>query len=130
MRRERVYELANKYTSVDRNTSYGNPEDNFQTIATMWTAYWKARPITTEEAALTFTSADVAAFMALVKLARIANNAGKGDSWVDLAGYAACGAEVAHASDPEGDRAVAPDDPYEAYIGHTEGQINRSVRGN
>lgn len=113
MSRQRVYDLASQYTRQDRNTSYGTPENNFATIAAMWTAYWKARPEATE----TFTSADVAAFMALVKVARIANNPAKGDSWVDLAGYAACGAEVAHAQDPEGDKAMAAPINMEATTG-------------
>ena len=36
---------------------------------------------------------DVAVMMALLKIARIAAGGGKADSWIDLAGYAACGAE-------------------------------------
>lgn len=36
---------------------------------------------------------DVAMMMALLKIARIAAGGGKADSWIDLAGYAACGAE-------------------------------------
>jgi hypothetical protein len=33
--------------------------------------------------------------MALMKIARLATNPAHEDSWVDLAGYAACGASVA-----------------------------------
>lgn len=102
MERARVYELANQYTSQDRNTQYGSPENNFGTIASMWAAYLAARP----DPNAPVDAGDVAAMLSLVKLARIANNKGKGDSWVDLAGYAACGAEVSHASDPEGDKAM------------------------
>jgi len=36
---------------------------------------------------------DVALMMALLKIARLKGNPIHGDSWVDLAGYAACGAE-------------------------------------
>ena len=36
---------------------------------------------------------DVAMMMVLLKIARIAAGGGKADSWIDLAGYAACGAE-------------------------------------
>ena len=32
--------------------------------------------------------------LALLKIARIRSGNGKEDNWVDLAGYAACGAEV------------------------------------
>lgn len=79
--------------AVDRNSSYGEPEDSFQTIADLWNAmgytFTKAsdsRPI---------TSADVALMMATMKLARLKNNPTHRDSWVDIAGYAACGYEVA-----------------------------------
>lgn len=37
---------------------------------------------------------DVAALLALLKIARIATGHGKSDNWVDLAGYAACGGEL------------------------------------
>ena len=37
---------------------------------------------------------DVAAMMALLKIARIASGTAKPDNWVDLAGYAACGGEL------------------------------------
>ena len=40
------------------------------------------------------TPVDVAAMMALLKLARVAEGHAKEDNWVDLAGYAACGAEI------------------------------------
>jgi hypothetical protein len=33
----------------------------------------------------------VALFLACVKIARLSNNKAHRDSWVDLAGYAACG---------------------------------------
>jgi hypothetical protein len=42
---------------------------------------------------------DVAAMMAMLKLSRIRWSPGKRDSWVDLAGYAACGWDCAR--DPE-----------------------------
>ena len=35
--------------------------------------------------------------MALLKIARIATGGPKEDSWVDLAGYAACGGEIVSA---------------------------------
>ncbi len=40
------------------------------------------------------TTTDVAMMMALLKIARIKNGGGTGDSFVDLAGYAACGGEL------------------------------------
>lgn len=38
---------------------------------------------------------DVAMLMALLKIARICSGTGTADSFVDLAGYAACGGEIA-----------------------------------
>lgn len=64
----------------------GSPEDSFGLIAQLWTAYMGTL----------FTSKDVAMLMALLKVARI--KAGdKADSFVDLAGYAACAGEIATA---------------------------------
>lgn len=44
---------------------------------------------------IAFSSVDVAMMMSLLKIARIKNGGGTGDSFVDLAGYAACGGELA-----------------------------------
>jgi hypothetical protein len=71
----------------DRHATYGPPNDNFQNIADFWTVYVNHDDVE-------FTPADVAAMMSLVKIARIMMTPEHGDSWVDLAGYAACGAEV------------------------------------
>lgn len=66
----------------DRNLMYGEPEDNFGVIAAMWSAYL-GYPV---------TAADVAAMMILFKVARIATaEQPSRDSYVDIAGYAACG---------------------------------------
>lgn len=46
------------------------------------------------------TAKDVAAMMGLLKVARIATG-NKADSFVDLAGYAACAGEIATAEDLE-----------------------------
>lgn len=66
-----------------REEDYGSPEDNFAVIAALWTAY-----IGTDVA-----PKDVAMMMALLKIAR-AKAGSKPDTYVDLAGYAACGAEI------------------------------------
>lgn len=41
-----------------------------------------------------FTANDVAMMMALLKIARIRTGTATDDSYVDLAGYAACGSEI------------------------------------
>lgn len=71
-----------------REEDYGSPEDNFAVIAALWTAY----------TGTDVTPKDVAMMMALLKIAR-AKAGSKPDTYVDLAGYAACGAEIS-ARDP------------------------------
>lgn len=86
MRRRKLLEKAASTVCEDRNQQYGRPETNFQRIADLWTAYtghW-------------ITASDVASMMILMKVARIQASKGKSsDSWVDIAGYAACGSEIA-----------------------------------
>jgi len=86
MTRRKLLEKAISIVCEDRNQQYGWPEDNFARIANLWTAYMGK----------IVTPVDVAAMLALLKLARIkATNGQSSDSWVDLAGYAACGSEIA-----------------------------------
>lgn len=72
---------AEEAVCSDRNKHYGDPEDNFEDIAKLWTAYKN----------VTFTRGDVAVFMMLVKIARMKTSPDLNDHWVDIAGYAACG---------------------------------------
>ena len=69
----------------DRNEDYGDPADNFRVIADLWTAYL-GRTVWVNE---------VATMMILVKVARLKESPSKEDNWVDIAGYAALGYEVA-----------------------------------
>lgn len=71
--------------SQDRNVEYGPPEDSFARIANLWTAYLNVE----------FLPTDVAAMLALLKIARLASNPMSEDSYIDLAGYAAVGASLA-----------------------------------
>ena len=76
--------LAMAMTAVtERQKTYGLPENNFGTIAGLWSVYL-AQPV---------TAVDAAMMMALMKIARI-RAGGTEDSFVDLAGYAACGGEL------------------------------------
>ena len=89
MKRNEVLDAAKKCVSGDREQDYGNPENNFRTIANLWSDYLYAKgcPVDIEPK-------DVAAMLALLKVARIASGNAKTDNWIDLAGYAACGAEL------------------------------------
>ena len=83
--RTEILNTAKQYTTVDRASTHGGAEDSFRTIADMWTAYLGA-PV---------SEADVCAMMVLLKIARIKGNPEHTDSWVDVAGYAALGGEIA-----------------------------------
>ena len=91
--RKRVLSEAEKCVCGQREQDYGTPEDSFQKIGTFWTAYLNY--------AVKIDAEDVAAMMALLKIARIAENPQHMDSWVDLAGYAACGGEIAGKEEQE-----------------------------
>lgn len=82
--REQVLAAARMCVCGDREQDYGSPEDNFNRIANLWADYL-GYPV---------TDTDVACMMALLKIARIQSGHAKRDNWIDLAGYAACGAEL------------------------------------
>lgn len=84
MSRKNILETAISTVCVDREKQYGSPENNFRQIAEFWSNYlqWK------------IDSHDVAVMMALLKIARISSGQKKADNYIDLAGYAACAAEL------------------------------------
>ena len=84
-----------KETVKDRGANYGTPLENFSEIATMFAQILKC-PV---------TPGQVAACMIAVKMCRLARTPNHMDSIVDIAGYAACWAEVAEApqTKPEGE---------------------------
>lgn len=96
MNRAEVLAAAKKCVCGEREQDYGTPEDNFTTIGLLWGVYLRAAhpelqkilPINVIEAK------DVAVMMSLLKVARIATGSSP-DSFVDLAGYAACAGEIA-----------------------------------
>ena len=90
MTRDEILAAAQRCVSGDREQDYGSPENNFLTIGNLWTIYLAASGKLTAR----ITSKDVAAMLALLKIARIASGHAKADNWIDLAGYAACGGEI------------------------------------
>lgn len=93
MTREDILKKAKECVCGQREQDYGSPENSFATIAALWEAYLMARHPAVW-ASIKITPKDVAAMMALLKIARIAGGNGTDDSWIDLAGYAACGGEL------------------------------------
>ena len=85
MTRKECLEQAMECVLKDRASQYGTPEDNFGRIAKLWSTY----------TGTVLDGIDVAMMMALLKVARIRNNKDYSDGYIDLAGYAACGAELA-----------------------------------
>lgn len=96
MSREAILEAAMECVCHDRNSQYGDPEDNFNTIAKLWSIYLTATGLGDgQDDWRLITPEDVAIMMNLLKVARIATGTQKADSWIDAIGYLACGGEIA-----------------------------------
>ena len=89
MTRVETLDAAKKCVCGDREQDYGSAEKNFETITNLWKDYLQAKGFKVD-----IKPHDVAAMMALLKIARISSGHAKADNWIDLAGYAACGAEL------------------------------------
>lgn len=85
MNREEILKKADEIVNGHREQDYGTPERNFQMIAKLWSVY----------IGIEVTAVDVAMLMILMKSARIKTGTMTEDSFIDLAGYAACGGEIA-----------------------------------
>jgi hypothetical protein len=120
MKREDILKQATECVIQDRNTTYGEPEDSFGLIAAYWSAHLDAD----------VKPSDVAVMMTLLKLARIKGNAQHVDSWIDGAGYLACGGEIVSAAPAEPDRETAmvqaiirewaqPDNQFQTHLANT-----------
>ena len=99
MTREDVLNEAKKCVCGHREHDYGTPEDNFTTISYLWSVYLKASHPKLNIPVNEITAKDVAVMMSLLKIARIATTPTP-DSFVDLAGYAACAGEIATKNTP------------------------------
>lgn len=84
MKKEQILDKAKELISNERLKHYGPPKENFARIAKIWTAILgtEIRP------------SHVALCMIGLKIARLQETPNHDDSWIDLAGYAACGSEV------------------------------------
>lgn len=82
--RNKILDKAKSIINGERQGTYGDAEDSFQTIANMWSAY-----LNTE-----ILSEDVANMMILMKVARNSSGVYKDDNWIDICGYAALGGEI------------------------------------
>lgn len=86
---------AARIISGDRNKSYGDPEDNFQRTAQIWSVIL----------GIDISNEDVAMMMVGLKMARYANKGNfQPDTWIDIAGYAGCGYEVGQREDEKNNK--------------------------
>jgi hypothetical protein len=92
-KRSHLLQEAEKIITVDRNKSYGEPDEDFQRIAAIASAM--GFRVTEGDAIRPLSGSDVARFMIALKLSRLSWMPEHRDSWLDLAGYAACGYETA-----------------------------------
>ena len=95
MTRKEILEAAQACVCGQRNEDYGTPEDCFGLIAKLW------EPVIKEKCVLPGGRVDidwetVSLLMILLKVARATKNPKHLDSWIDIAGYAACGGELSN----------------------------------
>jgi len=88
-----ILNQAEQYVTKDRAATHGDMENNFQTIADLWSNYLGI----SDDIELSPT--DVAVMMTLLKIARIKSNPEHCDNWIDACGYLACGGELATQKD-------------------------------
>lgn len=88
MTRADILDSARTAVTRDRAATHGAAEESFGLIARLWSA----------RLGLDLTGAQVALMMIDLKTARAWGNPGHADNWVDIAGYAACGGEIAGAA--------------------------------
>lgn len=94
MTRKEILDAAAAAVCTDRNVIYGGPEDSFSMIGDLWARYLREKCVA-PDTLVDIAAEDVAAMMALFKIARIAIGCYHPDNWIDIAGYAACGGEIA-----------------------------------
>jgi hypothetical protein len=87
-----VLRRAESLVTGERRQDYGEAARSFASLATMWSTL-----LGLDDAPL--TPQQVALCLAALKLWRCSTSPGSMDSWVDLAGYAALGWEVAVAGE-------------------------------
>jgi hypothetical protein len=85
-----ILETAFDVTSGDRRRDYDRATPNHDRIAAHWNAYIQSR----KDPNAPLSALDVAHLMILLKIARAVYTPTR-DSYVDIAGYARCAAQIA-----------------------------------
>ncbi len=86
---ESILEEAIRVTSGDRRRDYDAATPNHERIARLWNAFLTSR----KDSSTLLSPLDVATMMILLKIARAAYTPTR-DSYVDIAGYAKCCAQI------------------------------------
>lgn len=89
MNRATILDSAKQAVTQDRQATHGQPENTFGAIAAVWSA----------RLGVTITPAQVCILLVDLKTCRAWQNPAHQDSWVDVAGYAACGGELSEPRD-------------------------------
>lgn len=101
VRQEMLYEASGLVTG-DRNNTYGPPWQDFMRSAGALNAMGYRGPD-----GKPLEAHDIAILVLMIKVSRLMWTPAKRDSWVDIAGYAACGLECAIHEDDERQKAMA-----------------------
>lgn len=83
--RASILDSAREAVTKDRAATHGEVEASFGKLAAVWSV----------RLGVIVTPAQVALMLVDLKVTRAWGNPGHGDNWVDIAGYAACGGELA-----------------------------------
>lgn len=94
MTRREILQAAHAAVCAQGQRRFGPPERGLGVVAQLWEPYLRSRCVS-PGADVTVTAEDVALLMALLKIGRICLSDGEGELYADLAGYAACGGEIA-----------------------------------
>lgn len=86
--RARILAEASDCVTRDRQATHGSVESSFGGVAAIWSA----------RLGIDLRPDQVAIMLVDLKTVRAWKNPGHADNWVDMAGYAACGGELAEAA--------------------------------
>ena len=85
MNRGKILDEAKRLIASDRQEVYGDPSENHQRIADLWSVYLETE----------ISPSQVALCLCLVKISRLMATPNHSDSFIDLAAYAAIAGELA-----------------------------------
>lgn len=85
MKRSEILATASRYVTQERSMTHGDARDSFTVLGKVWGA----------RLGIELRPEHVAIMLGDLKTVRAWDNPAHSDNWVDMAGYAACGGEIA-----------------------------------